>query len=103
MTAESNSTLDGQGESCRRAGDVPAPQASEEALRASIEELAAVYASVPAAMLLVDSDRRVQRVNAFAARLAGRPEQEMVGLKTGESLRCLHHLDDLGGCGAGPA
>jgi PAS domain S-box-containing protein len=67
-----------------------------------LAELAAIHAHVPMAMMLVDPLRRVRKVNAAAALFAGRAEEEMAGLFPGEALRCLHHLDDPRGCGAGP-
>ena len=66
------------------------------------EKLAAIYSHIPQATLLVDPQRRVRSVNPAAEALAGSPEEELVGRRGGEALRCLHHLDDPRGCGFGP-
>ncbi len=76
---------------------------TEEALRESERELSTILSSVPILMLVVDSDRRVLQANAAAAKFAGRRAEEMLGLRGGEALRCLHSLDDPKGCGFGPS
>ncbi|MBI4187000.1 MAG: PAS domain S-box protein [Chloroflexi bacterium] len=63
--------------------------------------MSAILENVPVALMLVDGERRVQQVNDTAARLAGRSAGEIVGLLSGEALRCLHSLDDPKGCGFG--
>jgi two-component system cell cycle sensor histidine kinase/response regulator CckA len=75
---------------------------AEEALRGALTELTVIHQNVPVAMMLVDRDRRVRKVNGAVALFAGRPAEEMLGLRGGEALRCLHHLDDPQGCGFGP-
>jgi two-component system, sensor histidine kinase len=83
--------------------DVTVRKRAEEALRDTLAELSAIYHNAPIAMLLVDEDRRVRKVNGISAAFANRPEEEMLGMSGGEALRCLHHLDDPQGCGFGPA
>ena len=61
----------------------------------------AIYLNAPLIMMVVDSDRRIQQINGFATQLAGRPAEEMLGLRSGEALRCLHAMDDPQGCGFG--
>ncbi|MCY2931282.1 MAG: PAS domain S-box protein [Planctomycetota bacterium] len=102
MPKKSKSTAGSSGIACSPTGETPASGPAERTLQESLGELMAVYASVPVAILVIDPERRVRRVNAVAARLAGRTEEEMIGMLPGESLRCLHHLDDPAGCGAGP-
>ena len=74
----------------------------EEALRQSEALLTAIYDSTPAVIILVDRERRTQKVNHAAVKFAGRAAGEMIGLRGGEALRCLHSLDDPKGCGFGP-
>ena len=76
---------------------------TKEALRESEGELSTILSSVPILMLVIDLDRRVLQANAAAAKFAGRRAEEMVGLRGGEALRCLHSLDDPRGCGFGPS
>jgi len=79
-------------------GAVAGISASAEA-HLVLAELAAVYEYAPIAMLLVDRDVRAVRVNAYAANLAGRPREEMIGMVVGEAMRCIHHLENPKGCG----
>jgi len=75
----------------------------ETTLRDSQAELAAIFENAPLMMLIVDHERRVQRVNGAAIHFADRPAEEMIGRRGGEALRCLHALDDPRGCGFGPS
>ncbi len=61
----------------------------------------AIYRNAPLMMMVVDSTRRLRQVNGFAAQFAGRTVEEMLDLRGGEALRCLHALDDPRGCGFG--
>ena len=63
--------------------------------------LEAIYRNAPLVLMVVDTERRVQQVNGFATQFAGRPIEEMLGLRGGEALRCLHALDAPEGCGFG--
>ena len=56
----------------------------------------------PVMVMLVDRERHVRRINRAAATFTGRPVEEMIGLRGGEALRCLHALDNPKGCGFGP-
>jgi PAS domain-containing protein len=67
---------------------------AEEELRRAHAELIASYAAAPVALLLVDEDHRVTRLNDAARRLTARIAEEAIGLRVGEVLRCLHALDD---------
>jgi signal transduction histidine kinase/putative methionine-R-sulfoxide reductase with GAF domain len=74
---------------------------TEEKLREAHAELAAIYDNAPIAMLLVDRERRVRKANGTASQIADREIEEMIGLRGGDALRCLHALDDPQGCGFG--
>ncbi|MCY2926761.1 MAG: PAS domain-containing protein [Planctomycetota bacterium] len=102
MPESSSSSPEGSGNARTPPPGDAGPAMPGETFQESLAELTVVYATVPVALLIVDPDFRVRRVNAVAARLAGRTEEEMIGLLPGESLQCLHHLDDPAGCGAGP-
>ena len=84
------------------AQDITERKLSEQRLRESRAELAAIYANAPVIMLLVDADRRVRKVNRYAASMTGTAEGDLVGLRGGAAVRCVHHLDDPRGCGFGP-
>lgn len=72
---------------------------AEEALQKAFSELSAIYQNVPTIMMLVDSERRVKKVNRAFVRFTGYSIKEVEGLKGGEALRCLPSLIDPRGCG----
>ncbi len=63
--------------------------------------LEAIYRNAPLALVVIDGDHRVRQVNGFASRFAGRSAEDMMGLRNGEALRCLHALNNPEGCGFG--
>ncbi|WP_292485726.1 PAS domain-containing protein [Methanohalobium sp.] len=65
-------------------------------------ELEKVYENVPVVLMLVDSDRRILKLNKNAELFAGKSSEELVGSRGGDALGCLHSLDDPEGCGFGP-
>ncbi|MFP4266341.1 MAG: PAS domain S-box protein, partial [Desulfonatronovibrionaceae bacterium] len=85
------------------AHDITRRKQMEKELQNILAELSAIYEYAPVVMLLVDEDRRIQKANTVAANFAERSMQEMLGLRGGEALRCLHHLDNPQGCGFGEA
>jgi PAS domain S-box-containing protein len=76
---------------------------AEEALQDSQRELFTVFHNAPIVMILMDQERRVRKANRTAVEFGNRPAEEMIGLRGGEALRCLHSLDDPQGCGFGPS
>ncbi len=76
-------------------------QKAEKELREQEEMLSAIYRNAPLIIMVVNAERRVQQINGFATKFAGRDAEEMLGLRGGEALRCLHVLDDPEGCGFG--
>ncbi len=83
--------------------DITDRKENEENLENALAALSAIHEHAPVAMMLVNRDRRVQKVNGHAARFARRKATEMIGMRGREALRCLHHLEDPQGCGFGPA
>ena len=73
---------------------------AEEALRDSEAELFTIYNNSPIIMFLVDEDRRVLKANQLALESTNRQYDEIVGLRGGEALRCIHAADPAG-CGFG--
>ncbi|UCG54803.1 MAG: PAS domain S-box protein, partial [Dehalococcoidia bacterium] len=81
--------------------DIIERRKAEAELLAANMELNAIYANVPIAIMLIDRERRVRKVNEAAAVFSHRRTKDMIGLRGGEALRCLHSLDDPQGCGFG--
>lgn len=74
---------------------------AEKALKAQEQELSAIFEHAPFVMLFLDEERKVHRANALACSLAGSPVCDLLELRAGEALRCLHALDAPEGCGFG--
>jgi len=51
----------------------------------------------------VDQDRRVTKLSDTLKEFTKLKEEEIIGMRGGEALRCIHHKDDPKGCGFGPA
>ena len=76
---------------------------AEEELRGANRELATIYASSPVALMVVDDDLCVRKLNDTAARFAGPKTSELVGLQLGEVLGCLSASGEARGCGHEPS
>ncbi len=83
--------------------DISERKRQERDLRAAYSELAAIHASAPVALLVVDEALRVEKVNDVAARISGQGASELLGAWPGSALGCLNALADPRGCGFGPA
>ncbi|MBS3742391.1 MAG: PAS domain S-box protein, partial [Candidatus Cloacimonetes bacterium] len=81
--------------------DVTEQKKAQEEIKRSAKELSTIYENVPLIMMLVDKERRVKKINGSGEKFTGRSAIELLGMKGGEALRCLHHLDDPRGCGFG--
>jgi PAS domain S-box-containing protein len=66
-------------------------------------ELASIYENAPLIMILVDKEWTIRKTNAFTAQFVGRAMGDMINLRCGESLHCIHSLDAPEGCGFGPS
>jgi PAS domain S-box-containing protein len=88
--------------SCAMFTDITERKRAVEVLQQREMELTAIFENAPFMMMLLDEDRRVRRTNALACLFMGSSTTEMVGLRSGEALSCLHAHDDPGGCGFGP-
>lgn len=75
---------------------------AENALKKQEQELATIFDNAPFVMLLLDKDRKVRRANGMACSFTGSSISDILGLKSGDALRCLYALDTPEGCGFGP-
>ncbi|RJQ40702.1 MAG: HAMP domain-containing protein [Dehalococcoidia bacterium] len=73
----------------------------EEALSRNEQELATILASIPSLLLVVDSERRLLKINTATAQFTDRSIDEILGLRAGEGLGCLNSMEDPRGCGFG--
>ncbi len=68
-------------------------------IQQSETELSAIYNYTPIAILLLDSERRIRKINKFALKFTDRREEEVFGIHGGEALRCVYSIKDPQGCG----
>lgn len=66
-------------------------------------EHAAILTNIPLFMMIVDQERRVKNISRTVSQITGRSVEAHIGLRGGEALQCVHHLDDPNGCGFGPS
>jgi PAS domain S-box-containing protein len=71
--------------------------------RQSEANLQAIFDASPVAMLLVDEDTQVTRVNHVIAQLVGKEVSEWLGRQPGDGLCCIHAGETPKGCGHGTA
>ncbi|MFO7496653.1 MAG: PAS domain S-box protein [Desulfobacterales bacterium] len=84
------------------AHDVTKEKEIETELRKSQSELAAIFENAPVAIVLVDAQTRVCQANRKALAIAGRSQEDIIGLPGGQAMGCRNALDDPRGCGFGP-
>lgn len=83
--------------------DISERRRAEGILRDKEAELAAIIENIPVVLLILDGERRIRKLpNGLAAKFARSSVAEMLGIRGGEALRCIHALDDPEGCGFGP-
>jgi len=88
--------------------DITERRQAEEALRAERSNLAAIFEASPVAMLVLDEDLNVVRVNRAALTLASDGAEDLLDhdsasvLQCGDALACVHCGDDPRGCGYSP-
>ncbi len=82
--------------------DITERKRAQEELRAAHLEISAIHDNAPVALMVVDRDLRVRKLNEAAARFAGPAESKSLGLQPGGVLGCISALTDPRGCGYGP-
>lgn len=70
-------------------------------MRSQEEELDAIYENAPLVMMLVDSERRVCKVNHSGEAFTQLLREQMIGVRLGENLHCLQAALSPLGCGFG--
>ncbi|MFX1569124.1 MAG: PAS domain S-box protein [Promethearchaeota archaeon] len=79
--------------------DITNRKISEIKLQQSEAELSAIYDFMPIAILLVDKEHRIRKINKLALNFTDRRKEEVFGIHGGEALRCLYSEQDPRGCG----
>ena len=74
---------------------------SEKKLQRHSDNLKAIFNSIPIVLMLVNEDLRVEIINHSGVILAGKKEEDLIGLLVGQVLNCLHSFEGKG-CGCNP-
>ena len=82
--------------------DISRRRKSEAALQSHVNELEAIYTHMPVLLFLLDGERNIRKSNAYVSEFTDLSQERMRGIRPGDALQCLHHLDDPQGCGFGP-
>ncbi len=83
--------------------DITERKRAEEALRAEQNNLKAVFEAAPIGMALFDGGCRIVSANQELARILHRDVSEILRLRCGEVLGCVHDAEVLEGCGHSPS
>ncbi len=75
---------------------------TEQELKQQQKNLQAIFDAAPVAMLLIDENTVVTKINDAATKVVGKSPLEMTNRQPGESFSCIHLSDDPRGCGYGP-
>lgn len=65
--------------------------------------LARAFDAMPSPVFVVDEDVRILEYNTAAAALLTAEKPDILKLRGGEALHCIHHYDEEGGCGQAAA
>lgn len=82
--------------------DITERKRAEEALAESESELTVIFDNSPLMMMLLDEETNILRVNKAVEIATGRTHGDIMGMRGGEAMRCIRHLDVPEGCGFGP-
>ncbi len=82
--------------------DITEQKEAEKIIMQHQAELSAIYENAPLIMMLVDSERKVQKINGYGTAFAEKAMEEILGKRGGEALGCLYALEHPEGCGKGP-
>lgn len=71
----------------------------DEELSEGLKTFRTMFQNAPVAMLLLDGDRRIVRMNNAAEQAMGKSARDLSGVALGNAMDCLHSLEQPGGCG----
>jgi len=77
-------------------------KSTENALQHEKENLAAVFASSPIGMMLLNEDTMIVDANTVVASMVSRSLGEVIGQRGGDGLGCVHSFEHTRGCGFSP-
>ncbi len=83
--------------------DISERKTAELILEKQQQELSAIYENSPTPMLLVDKNFKIRKANTAAIHAAGRSRDTILGMQSGEAMRCVHAHESPNGCGSGKA
>ncbi len=81
--------------------DITEHKKTQAKLEDSRRELSALVDSAPFTFMMVDTERRVRKINSFGSTFAGKSPRDLYGTHPGDALRCIYALQNPKGCGFG--
>jgi PAS domain S-box-containing protein len=72
---------------------------AKDALQTERDNLAAIFASSPVGMLLLDEDTMIVDANVVVENMVSRGPGQVIGLRCGDGLGCVHSFEEERGCG----
>jgi CheY-like chemotaxis protein len=75
----------------------------EEDLRKNSNLLSSIFNDIPIILFLVDHELKVIKINKTGLSINNKSEKEVIGLRGGEFINCLNHLETPEGCGMSDA
>ncbi|MEI6916353.1 MAG: PAS domain-containing protein, partial [Armatimonadota bacterium] len=82
--------------------DITVRKQAEEALQTERDNLAAIFASSPVGMLLIDEESMIVNANSVIAGMVSRNPAEIIRQRGGGALGCIHSFQNEKGCGFSP-
>lgn len=73
--------------------------AQAQRFAAALPEMHAILDAVPDAVVMLNRHRQIIFANRSTLTLLGRDNGQLLGLRPGEALNCLHAYESAGGCG----
>ena len=75
---------------------------AETKLLDSINELSAIYESIPISVLLIDNNFKIKKSNTNFKHLISKTEDKISNKRWGDIFNCIHHLNYATSCGLTP-
>ncbi|MEI6916421.1 MAG: diguanylate cyclase, partial [Armatimonadota bacterium] len=83
--------------------DITERKQAEDALQNEKDNLAAIFASSPVGMLLLDEETMIVDANSVMANMVSRNLEQIINQRGGGGLGCAHSFENEKGCGFSPA
>ncbi len=73
--------------------DITGRKKAEKSLREREEELRKIYQNAPIVLILLDENRNIRQINDYATFITNKSLKDLIGLRIGKALGCIHADD----------